>query len=468
MMKTFTLIIGAIFSLLTAQSQTVNLGNKVWWDVNDNGIRDDGESGMSGVTVTLYQDNDNDGIADAGFTPLTTTTNSYGSYLFSNLTPGSYFAVVDAGWSHFMSTVYGGDPDNNIDKDNNGFSQDPATYKIKGQTISLQPGVEADGTGATNTNTNNTYDMGAWKANGLGDYVWLDSDGNGKQDTGEPGLANVEVRLKNSSGVVLATTTTDVNGMYYFYDPAGYYGTNDYQVEFITPAGYVPTACNMGADDDKDSDPVNGIISSVNVPYGKWDHSFDAGFAPIELPLKLVAFNAMLNNNKTYLNWTTASEINVSHFVIERSPDGVNYSDAGIVFANGNYTDKTNYSFSDNLLNIQSGIVYYRLRSVDADGKAEYSDVRIIRISKQVDNNITILTYPNPVTNELRVTIPSNWQNKKVTYELFQANGQVAKKTESANSNQTETLNVNNLSPGFYIIRVSCNSETALQKIVKQ
>nr|WP_287424193.1 hypothetical protein [Candidatus Brachybacter algidus] len=48
------------------------------------------------------------------------------------------------------------------------------------------------------------------------------------------------------------------------------------------------------------------------------------------LPVKLTAFTAILNNNKVDLKWTTASEVNVSHFVVEKSTDGINYSDAGM------------------------------------------------------------------------------------------------------------------------------------------
>jgi hypothetical protein len=153
---------------------------------------------------------------------------------------------------------------------------------------------------------------------------------------------------------------------------------------------------------------------------------------------------------------------------IEKSTDGIHFSDAITVFATGNATDKTNYNVQDNIDPGQSPFIYYRLRSVDIDGKTYLSAIRILRISKQPDHNIKIIAYPNPVTNELRVTIPSNWQNKKVTYELFQANGQVAKKSEFANSNQTETLNVNSLAPGLYIVKVSCNGQTTQQKIIKQ
>lgn len=210
------------------------------------------------------------------------------------------------------------------------------------------------------------------------------------------------------------------------------------------------------------------VILVAKSPAGCYDKVISVATSS-SLPVKLVSFTATLNNsNKADLKWTTASEINVSHFVVERSTDGANYNDAGVVFAYGNATDKTNYNFSDNVSSIQSGIVYYRLRSVDIDGKFQYSETRIIRISKTTDTNITIQAYPNPVINELRVSIPSTWQNKKVVYELYNANGQATKRMEAASSNQTETLNVNSLAPGFYLMKVTCDGESAQQKIVKQ
>ena len=190
-------------------------------------------------------------------------------------------------------------------------------------------------------------------------------------------------------------------------------------------------------------------------------------YPPSTLPVSLTAFSASLNNNKVDLTWSTASEINVSHFVVEKSTDGTNYNDAGIVFAYGTATGKADYKLSDNIANDQAKIIYYRLRSVDIDGKGQLSATRIIRRNNQEENKITILTYPNPVSNELRITVPANWQNKKAVYEVFNANGQIAKRREASNSSQTETINVTNLVPGFYIVRVSCEGQIAQQKIVK-
>jgi Secretion system C-terminal sorting domain len=186
------------------------------------------------------------------------------------------------------------------------------------------------------------------------------------------------------------------------------------------------------------------------------------------LPVKLASFTATLNNKKADLKWSTATEINLNYFMVEKSTDGTNFTDAGMVFAYGNTTDRMNYSFSDNVSNIENGVVYYRLRSVDIDGRTQLSETRMIRIKKSEVNSITIIAYPNPVSNQLQVTIPANWQNKKVVYDVVALNGQLSRRNESASSSQTETINVTNLAPGMYFVRVSCQGQTAQQKIVKQ
>ncbi|MFZ1307033.1 MAG: SdrD B-like domain-containing protein, partial [Ferruginibacter sp.] len=255
-------------------SNSVSLGNQVFIDRNDNGIYEtvNGETGYDGAIVKVYADNNDDGIAD-GTALGTRTTSGGGFYNFTGLPAGKYFVQIESvpGWM-FKSTVNGGDPDNDIDNDNNGLTQNTTTAIIKGGTIQLTVGGEPGG-----GNANNTYDFGFFKTNGLGDFVFLDTDADGIQDAGEVGIAGVTVQLRNTSGALLATTTTNSSGYYFFYEPAQY-GTNNYNIQFVTPAGYTPSPANQGGDDSKDSDPIAGIITNVNVPNGTWNHTFDAGF----------------------------------------------------------------------------------------------------------------------------------------------------------------------------------------------
>jgi hypothetical protein len=212
--------------------------------------------------------------------------------------------------------------------------------------------------------------------------------------------------------------------------------------------------------------PSNGSGIRLNA---MWFRQFNLTPVVI-LPVTLTSFTAFLNNSKVDLKWKTALEVNVNYYTVERSLDGINYSDAGIVFAVGNAAASENlYSLTDNLVNVKSPVVYYRIRSVDIDGKSKVSEIRIVRLAKQdAPNSFTILTYPNPVSNELRITNPASWQNKKVTYEFFSLNGQLANKSTIAAASQTEATNISKLQPGIYMVKATCEGQIATQKIVKQ
>jgi hypothetical protein len=186
------------------------------------------------------------------------------------------------------------------------------------------------------------------------------------------------------------------------------------------------------------------------------------------LPLNLLSFTAGLNSNKTDLNWTTSAEKNVSHFTIERSEDGKNFSDIATVFAFGNTsaTDKREYSYTDDVKNAKSNIVYYRLRCVDEDGKYSYSSVRIIRLGEEMITAKAI-AYPNPFTNELRVTLPQQWQNKELRLELYNGNGQLVKQKNINTASQTETISTNELGRGLYILNVTSGLERIDYKVIK-
>ena len=110
----------------------------------------------------------------------------------------------------------------------------------------------------------------------LGDFVWEDLDGNGIQDSGEPGVLGVTVNLFDcTGGNPIATATTDADGMYLFDNLT----PGDYYVEFVLPAGYEFTLQNQGANDalDSDADPVTGRTDCVTLVAGETNLDVDAG-----------------------------------------------------------------------------------------------------------------------------------------------------------------------------------------------
>ncbi|MGA1796971.1 MAG: SdrD B-like domain-containing protein [bacterium] len=112
----------------------------------------------------------------------------------------------------------------------------------------------------------------------IGDFVWEDTDADGIQDTGEPGISGVTVNLYDySTDALRATTTTDPNGSYRFDNLT----PGDYYVEFVAPGGLIFSPQDRGTDDavDSDADTTTGMTVSTTLTSGETDLNWDAGLA---------------------------------------------------------------------------------------------------------------------------------------------------------------------------------------------
>jgi hypothetical protein len=109
----------------------------------------------------------------------------------------------------------------------------------------------------------------------IGDRVWLDLNGDGVQDPGEAGLDGVIVRLLDSQGNVIATTTTAAGGFYQFNNLSA--GT--YAVQFVAPSGYAFSARGQGSDTglDSDADPITGRTDYFTLGNAEVRNDLDAG-----------------------------------------------------------------------------------------------------------------------------------------------------------------------------------------------
>jgi hypothetical protein len=209
-----------------------------------------------------------------------------------------------------------------------------------------------------------------------------------------------------------------------------------------------------------------GVSGAADRMYSLWFKTFSYQAAVIILPVTLINWSAACTNNNIALKWTTTVERNASHFIIERSFDGIEYADVAMLFAAGNSDINNNYAYNDKVAAGNSGIIYYRLKMADMDGRYKTSDVRIVRIGKSSDG-VKIIAYPNPVVNDVRITIPQNWQGKQVSYQLSNANGQIIKSYTIQYASQTEVIAMSQVPAGMYIMRVISGNETAVQSVVK-
>jgi hypothetical protein len=240
------------------------LGDFVWHDLNANGAQDGGEAGITGATVELVRDLTADGKFDApGEILAATTTDSSGFYEFSGLTPGDPYQVRFSMPAGFDATS-------------------PRQATGVGAALNSD-GAVSDVVTLTAGEFNSTIDSGFYKYASLGDFVWLDKNANGVQDTGEQGISGVTVKLladTDHDGAIddlVATQITDSNGLYKF---SGLTPATQYQVEFtnpdtVGPDAYVFSPRHSTLDITKDSD--GAVSDAVVLSSGEFNPTVDAG-----------------------------------------------------------------------------------------------------------------------------------------------------------------------------------------------
>lgn len=182
------------------------------------------------------------------------------------------------------------------------------------------------------------------------------------------------------------------------------------------------------------------------------------------LPVDLIHFDVNCESDKALITWTTASESNSSHFEIEKSLDGINYTSIGQVDAAGNSSQNINYSFVDPQGAI--GTAYYRLKQFDHDGQFKYFAARSLKACGNEDD-IQITSY-----NDGHLEVIFNLkESNEFKISLYDMGGKLVSTPISENvpSGQTfHKLKYDHLSGGIYMLVVSNPSQVKTKKIVIQ
>jgi SdrD B-like domain/Secretion system C-terminal sorting domain len=441
------------------------LGNYVWNDLNNDGIQTAGEPGVAGVTVSLYFDADNNGAitgAEATNPVATAITDASGAYFFPNLVSGNYQVGFTTVPNSMIFTRQNTPGDNG---DNTNSDATPAT----GLTgiIALAAG-EID----------NTIDAGLTvpQPATIGNRVWADLDKNGLQDVGEPGISGILVTLYNSSNVAIGSAITDGNGNWQITNvPAGtgYYliftpnlpsfnttatpGSNPaWTQQNIGANGTAVLSSGTESDVDSDVNPTGanaGRTGTFDIVAGNNFPNMDAGiinwpFSSL-LPIKLESFTAAPQGSNVLLKWTVSEEINVDRYEIEFSTNGTNFASIGSTAGAG----LRNYQLLHTAPII--GLNYYRLKSIDKDGQFTYSEVRKVNFGK----GNTLSVYPNPVKDNLSITVTGDMVNKPATISIIAMDGKLMWQQRINAMNQTESINTNALGSGKYIVRIVTDAE---------
>jgi protocatechuate 3,4-dioxygenase beta subunit len=215
------------------EMKSTQISGHVWFDANNDGVRDPSETLIPGVTISL----------DGANGTQTTTTDANGFYSFTDLMPGTY-------------TIRETQPDGYLDgKDSAGTLggnavNDPSEDQI--QNITLQSGDSSE---------NN--DFGELQASSLEGHVYFDANNNGAFDAGETPIANTTVTLTgfDDNGPVNLSVQTDATGEFKFDNlRPGTYAINETQ-----PAGYLDGKDTVGT---QGGDVGNDTFTNIQLPAG--------------------------------------------------------------------------------------------------------------------------------------------------------------------------------------------------------
>ena len=216
--------------------------------------------------------------------------------------------------------------------------------------------------------------------------------------------------------------------------------------ETTKPAGSHLTTDNI----EKAQFSSGGNHDSLN-NFGLWGGS---------LPVEWLTFDGKYLGEDVLLNWSTAMEENNSHFVVERSADGLNWEAIGDEIPGAGFSNEIlNYTFLDE--DPFSTINYYRVKQVDFDGKFSYTHV--IVLEKKKTGDIGMVIFPNPATDFANVKWAKDLTH--ATILLMDIKGNVLREVET-NSNEGVEIDLSNFDRGIYLIEIRTQNERFTKRLI--
>ena len=430
------------------------IGETVWYDVNENDIRETTENGINGITVNLYRLNE---LGNWVFYETMLTGNKPGAasedgYYKFCAAPGTYYVEV-------ILPPYG---------------LVPARANIGNDDTIDSDVTNANGSGTTSAFTllssQSKCDLGHgyYPMAQVGDRAWHDENSNGMQDPSEQPIPGVQVRAYDASGTMVGQDVTDAQGRYNI----GYLAQEGYYLSFTPPAGFAPTDGNMGSDEAMDSDVDHSFGYLTTDMYylmpGDSIPNIDAGFIEGILPLDWVSFTAKSVDDHHLIEWTTANEINNDHFVVERRLELEDtYTSIAIVEATDAPKDLNDYIHRDFDITV-AGNYYYRLRQVDFDGNYAYSDVVRLNVEKTI-RDTDIKLSPNPAINEIFLEF-NMAQTGNIQVDILDASGKLVRQNAVQQvlkaGEQIVGLDVHDIVNGVYTVQITLDGQLINKKLI--
>ncbi len=306
---------------------------------------------------------------------------------------------------------------------------------------------------------------------GLGNTVWIDSDANGLQDPGEPGLNDVTVYLncmEEGLGFVRVDSTATrrsggQDGQFFF----DYLMPDDYQLQFVVPDNWRLTLANQGSDDhlDSDADELTGMTEVITLTSFDKLTNFDAGMVlSTALPVELSDFHVRPEECNSRIQWSTLSEQGIDRFEIQRSADGVVFESIEVIEAPGSSIETRDYTFLDTQPLAKNT---YRLKVMEVDGTVFFSSLQSLdHPCREGKNDFAV--FPNPSQGVFHLSFSLD-ASLPVGLRVYDKLGQVVhvQKWYLNSGRQVEPLDLQRLPNGIYSIQITIDGALQYRTVVK-
>ncbi len=375
----------------------------VWEDTNGNGVQDPDEPGLGGIEVIL--------VDESGAAIGLETTEEDGSYSFEDVEVGDYTVEVGDDVDVTTAASYDVTVEEGVTATGGGFGVEAEEIEITCETledIDISTDISCD----ENTGI---YTLTVSVSGGMPAYA-MDN----------PDDVNPEDFFYTISGVINAQATLG----------------EDFTVELPDNSAY--------SIDVEDSQGCTASLSETPPSCTK-------------TAVEFMGLNGRVETAGNYLYWATASEENNDYFEVQRSINGMDFETLGKVNAVGNSHVLSVYDFND--LEAPAGEAFYRIASVDNDGKMDFTNV--ISLNRGQDHFGITHINPVPTSDQLTVSFNVNIAGT-ANVTIVDVTGKVLQSIEVETTQGLNQLNLNvgQYSAGVYFLNVTDGVHTSVDRFV--
>jgi len=400
-------------------------------------------------------DADGDGIADVIEAGLPDAN-------FNGLADG---ILGTNGWSTTISAMSAlnlpntdgsGNPDYlDIDSDNDGIPDNIEGQSTLGYLLPVLTDLDGDGLylpydllpGTFGGSGIFVYDH---DADGTPDYRDLDTDGDGMLDIVEGNDFNLNGLADDN--VTLTGLDTDGDGLDNRFDSLN-------SVTNIKGTSY-----RMGNGGSFLGDATPGSRTTVQKKF-LIQIDRDWRYVGVVLPVQLLNLTGVLQASHVLLNWTVIASIEVDHFEVERSTDNRNFTRTGTVTQPVILNQQQSFAFTDDVVNVNKEIIYYRIKVISKTGEIQYSNILVIH---KLQNKIQLSIMPNPARDHVSIIFFAE-KESGITIRLIDNVGKtvlVQNQKVMKGNNTLQLQGLDKFSNGIYLLQLFANDEVVSEKLL--